>query len=129
VSNFVTFPDAQLWAADVLNAALAAGVYSSLPNAPTFPMVVVQRIGGVPTERHALDRARLQVSVWGRNLTEAQSLAQQARQALHAAEGNRTGFAFVTAVEDDLGLAFLRDPETGRDRYIFGVVVTLTAAA
>jgi hypothetical protein len=129
VPAFITFADAQALAASVLRDALDCGVYSQLPKAPTYPVVTVKRIGGVPTERHALDRARLQVDVWGRNQTEAFDVAAQARVVLMGMAGQKytTPIAgFVSDVVDDLGLFWLPDPETKRDRYIFGVGVTIT---
>lgn len=129
MSETVTFPNATAVVRSILEDALAdAHVYSSLPKAPTFPTVVVQRIGGLAREKHALDQPNLQVSVWGRSDTEAHDVAQAARQALIAVEGTEVADAFITDVSESFGLTQLLDPVTGRDRYIFGVSVTLTAA-
>lgn len=124
------FPDAEAIVRTGLADALACGVYSSVPKSPSYPLVTVQRVGGLPAERHRLDSARIQIDVWGTSKSEAQDIAQQARTAVHQMEGS--GFTdpvtgFITGVEDSLGLAFLPDPETARDRYTFGLTVHLHA--
>jgi hypothetical protein len=134
MATFDTFPDAEALASKVLRDASITGlstrVYSSIPNDPTWPLVTVKRIGGVPVERHRLDHPRIQIDVWGTSKSEALDIAQAARAALHAMEGQSysspvTGT--VTAVRDDLGLTWSPDPVTNRDRYIFGVSLTTHA--
>lgn len=125
------FPDAEALASHAIRSTVTGSrVYSSLPKNPTYPLVTVHRIGGVPAERHRLDAARIQVDVWGNSKSEAFDLAQQARVALHAMEATTytTPVAgYVTGVADDLGLIWLPDPVTARDRYVFGVVIYLHA--
>lgn len=137
--RYETFPDAEAVVSWVLREADIEGlgdrVYSSIPNTPTYPLIVVRRIGGVPAEIHHLDRARIQIDVWGEPATggkgQAHDIAADARVAVLEAEGQRIASppapigAFVTSVEDDLGLMFQPDPNTGRDRYLFGVSVYL----
>ncbi len=125
MSDFDTFPNAEAVVADALRAVLTCGVYSSVPKGPTIPFVRVQRIGGLPVERHRLDRARLQVSAWGRDQGKAYDLAAATRVACLDLEGTQTGGAVITAVDDALGLTYALDPETGRDRYVFAVDVYL----
>jgi hypothetical protein len=128
------FPDAEALAGAVLRGDLACGVYSSIPKSPTFPLVTVFRIGGTPEERHRLDFASLQIDVWGTSKTEARDIAAEARSLLHGMEGQTYTLvggdpddAAVTGVSDTLGLTWLPDPETYRDRYIFGVGLYLHA--
>jgi len=94
----------------------------------------VLRFGGIPTNRLRLDFSRIQIDVWGTSKSEARDIAAEARAVVHAMEGESftiTGGwpddAFVTAVADDLGLLWLPDPDTARDRYTFGVALTLHA--
>ena len=131
--RFEEFPDSEAICAQVIREALdPVGVYSSVPKSPTFPLVTVKRLGGRPAEVHHLDNARIQIDVWGRSKSEARTLADQARVALHEAEGrifepgsgsDDVVAGLVTAVDDGLGLTWLPDQATGRDRYFFTVQV------
>lgn len=131
MSDFETFPDAEaLVATELRDAAISAGgVFSSIPKAPTFPLITVKRIGGLPLERHAFDRARIQIDVWGTTKSEAFDIATAARLVCHRMETQAFTGAFVAGVVDDLGLTWQPDPLTSRDRYIFGVAVILRFAA
>lgn len=126
-TDFQAFPDAEAMAADILRAAnICSGrIYSSRPNAVTLPMAIVQRLGGLPSDRRAVDNPRIQVDIWGNSKSEARAAAEAAREALHRAEGttfsSRNGY--VNSVEDETGLTWLPDPETKEDRYVFGVIM------
>lgn len=137
--TFDTFPDAEAVASgrlrdeDIPN--LLKRVYSSVPKKdPTYPLAVVQRLGGVPAERHRLDAARIQVDVWGALDTQKSTIravAEAARRALHELEGgtvNEPVDAFVSGVADSTGLTWLPDPLTDRPRYTFSVVLYLHSA-
>jgi hypothetical protein len=130
MAEYEAFPDAEAIAGWKMRSAGLAGsrVYSSVPKTPTYPLITIQRIGGQPAERHRLDAARIQVTVWGTSKSEAFDIAQLARVSLHGLEGDLVTVgggapvnAFITGVEDDLGLFWSPDEPTGRDRYIFGV--------
>lgn len=127
MAEYSTMPDLEAVTGSALRTAGVSGgrVYSSVPANPTYPLTVVQRIGGLPVDKNRLDAARIQVSVWGNNQAEARDAAELARRTLMALAGtaDATFDAYVTCVEDDLGMIFLPDPATSRDRYIFGVVV------
>jgi hypothetical protein len=124
---FRTFPDAEAVAGKGIRSAsttLSSRVYSSVPKTlPAYPFAVVQRLGGVPAERHALDMAVIQVDVWGANKSQARTAAEEARRALHGLEGTvvTEPSAVVTGTEDATGLFWLPDPDTSRDRYTFSV--------
>jgi hypothetical protein len=128
------FPPIELLAQEQLKRELpGAHVYSSVPKTLTrnsYPLITLRRIGGVPVVRERLDRAALQIDVWANNKTEALETAAAARRVLMRMEGqvfqqadDWPTDAFVTAVEDDLGLTFLEDHVTGKDRYLFGISV------
>lgn len=134
--RYRTFVDAEAVISTALRtapliSALGTRVYSSIPKNPTYPLVTVKRIGGIPAERHALDRAQIQIDVWGDTKGSAHDVAAAARVKIHELEG--TSFtmtdpavtAFVTAVRDTIGLTWLPDVETARDRYMFAVTVYL----
>lgn len=132
--RYRTFPDTEAVVSLALRTAplvtgLSDRVYSSIPKNPTYPLVVVKRIGGTPVERHALDRATIQVEAWGNTQSEIHDIAAAVRVKIHELEGNSfthpnlPAAVFITAVRDVLGLLRVPDAETGRDRYIFSVNV------
>ena len=102
------------------------GVHSSIPTDAVFPLITVQRVGVIPVIRQYLDAANIQVDVWGTSKTDAFNIAARARVLLHEMAG--TSFTdpvkvWVSAVEDSLGITWQPDPDTGRDRYLFSVLV------
>ena len=134
MSEYVGFPDAEVLARFIIIEANASSrVYSSLPaKNPVFPLITLHRNGGVPTDRHFLDRARILVNSWGATKGEARALADAARLAIHEAEGNLYLIeggdpvdAVLNGVEDIVGINWQPDPVTQRDRYIFEVALTL----
>lgn len=127
------FPDAEAVASTALRAAGITRVYSMIPKNPTYPLVIVRRVGGVPTTRHRLDTADLQFDAYGETKSAARLLAAQVRQAMMEAEATsvtvRTGNAYVTAVEDVMGMTWLTDPANlPISRYTFTMRVFLHAA-
>lgn len=124
-------PDAEQLAVDWLKAhtdidALVGNkIFTALPKDPTYPCLVIRRLGGVPAIREHLDRARLQIDAWGRTKYEARQAAAAAQAALHEMPPATHTQGVVTAVEDDLGLTWSPDPVTDRPRYIVGVLVYL----
>jgi hypothetical protein len=99
--------------------------YSSLPGSPTWPLVTVQRTGGIPAVYQLLDAAVIDFNTWAANKADARDLADQARQIIYAMTNatNTEWECTVTAVEDTLGMTFQPDPETNRDRYVFALRV------
>src|SRR5262245_13011214 len=81
------FPDVEALVAYELRTQLPANVYSSIPRNPTYPLITIKRIGGIPTDRIRLDSVSLQLDVWGNSKSEARDLADSARVKLHAMEG------------------------------------------
>lgn len=123
-------PDVEAIVAYELRTTLSARVYSSIPRDPVWPLITVKRIGGLPRDRARLDGPSLQIEVWGNSKAEARDLADAARVKLHAMEPKvcTTGAGYpvnatITGVADTLGLTWLPDPVTNRDRYLFGVTV------
>ena len=133
--KYAIFPDMEAIAATALiNQGVCDGkVYSSRPKdaSEKLPIAIVQRLGGLPTERHSIDAGRIQVDVWGRNKSEARREAEAARRSLHESEGVTFPSlgGYITACEDETGLTFLPDPDTKEDRYIFGVTLSTRATA
>jgi hypothetical protein len=101
--------------------------YSSIPskNSAVYPLLTLKRLGGTPPVKQKLDMARIQVDSWGGTLEEARDLADEARQLIFALEGTTSEewAATVTLVQDSVGLTYLQDPVTKRDRYTFDLNV------
>lgn len=125
--RYSPFPDIEAMVGAALRAEGVCGrrVYSSIPANPTYPLVTVARLGGVPPDRRRLDRARIQVDVYGNNKAEARDAAELARRVVLEMEGETFASfnGFVSDVEDELGLTFLPDQDTKKDRYLFAVGV------
>lgn len=128
-------PDLEAVAAEALRTAaitnLGTRVYSSIPRTPTFPLVTVQRIGGIAAVREYMDTANIQIDVWSENKSQGRDIAARARVVLLSLAGTTVTSpvsAWISAVEDTLGLSWQPDQLTGRDRYIFGVLIYGRAA-
>ena len=122
------FPDTEAIAAKTLRDANITGsrVYSSIPKNPTYPLITVHRIGGLPAVRDYMDAANIQIEVWGGTKSEAFDAAAEARATLIELEGTSVTDpvdAWISAVEDSLGLSWQPDPLTGKDRYLFAVSI------
>ena len=127
-----TFPDAEAFVTWALRDAAITdldGVHTSMPKQPAATVAIVGRIGGIPVERHRLDSPSIQVDVYAPTQSVAHDVAAECRAALMRLEGGAFGIGMddcpvpivVTLVEDSLGLSFIPDPTTSKDRYIFGV--------
>lgn len=127
--EYATLPDAEAMAVASLKAGgvCSGRVYSAVPKQnPVWPLAVVQRLGGVPSDRRAIDSARIQVDIWGDTKSDARLEAESARRALHSSEGDSFGSlgGFMAGVEDDMGLTYMQDELTARARYTFTVILT-----
>jgi hypothetical protein len=130
VLSLTAFPDAEAIVGEALRDALISNistrVYSSIPKNPTYPLITYQRIGGLPAVRDYMDAANIQVEVWGGTKSQAFDAAAEARVTLIELEGTSVSdpvSAWISAVEDSLGLSWQPDPLTGRDRYLFAVTL------
>jgi len=143
VTDFLVFPDLESitsWAIRQANIpGLGARVYSSIPGKPVYPLVQYGRFGGTPAVAEALDRGRIQLSVFGGapgdsapilpNKGDIEDIAQLVRITMLRMAG--VAFtappapvaAYITAVRDVMGLTWSPDPSTSRDRYIFSMNV------
>lgn len=131
--DYDAFPDFESLASSIIRNALSGSrVYSSIPDKPTWPLIVVKRVGGSPIEAHSMDLAQIQVDVWGGSKSEARDLAVEARVALHLGECETYAVSlpewpeagFIAKVTDTTGLSWSPDPSTNRDRYVFGVSIS-----
>lgn len=128
MAEFDTFPDAEALVGALLRTVLegiAVGVYSSIPNRPKYPFLVIRRIGGVPVVTERLDRANLQIDSFGSNKGEAYDLLAKARVALLEAQGAQYERGWIASVEDSMGITYLPDLDVSPpiDRYVMGMAV------
>lgn len=144
MSDFEVFPDAELLAVNILRAGDFA-TYATphidvrFPDDAFYPgdsvgnfvgptaIVQVQRIGGIPTERHRWDHPNLQFDVWALMKSDAHNLAQLARVVLLNAQEkvHDDPPSFLSAVDDSLGIHWEFDQLNLRPRYRFGVYFTV----
>jgi len=101
-------------------------VYTKIPAKVTesnYPLITLHRFGGIPPIPYHLDAARIHLDAWGKKgnpgKVTAHDLAAQAHAALHEAPTVAHDLGVVTGVTDVVGLSWLPDPDTGRDRYFF----------
>ena len=125
--TFSVMPDIEAVALKKLNdAGVCSGrCYPSIPASPTYPLAVVERIGGIPPVRQRLDNGNVQVRVYGNSKAEARDAAELARRKLMDLENttDATNAAWVSGVADTLGLSWQPDPVSKRDCYVFGVAI------
>lgn len=103
-------------------------IYTEIPARPTYPLVTVKRIGGIPPVKGKLDQARLQIDIWAEKKYTAREVASVVQAALYDLEDELVLNQRVSSVSDDLGLTWLPDPESGQPRYLFGVLVSVVLA-
>lgn len=122
------FPDAEAVVAEWLRGGnldlVGARVYPSIPEDPTYPLITLARIGGVPAVRQYLDAANIQIDAWGGTKQQAHDIAAAARVRCQHLEGQSVITpveAFISAVEDSLGMVWFPDELTGRERYLFSM--------
>lgn len=110
------------------HAEVSGSVVTAIPRDPSFPLVRLVRVGGAPVTQRPLhvDRATLQIDVWGGPKQTAQDLAQTVRGAIAQLEGTAQPEGVVSAV--DFGpFQYLPDQdfEPARPRYQFDVDLTV----
>lgn len=109
-------------------ALVGSRISTELPPAPTFPLVRLERIGGLTGTPAHLDRARIQVEAWGATKGEAHTVAATVRAALFEELPGTHPLGVVTGAEEDLGLTWSPDPESDQPRYVFGVAAFIHPA-
>ena len=115
MSPVLVLPDAILvvrtWLLTVAEVTALVGTRISTASSasPTYPYVLLQRIGGTAAVRQRLDTARLQYRAWGTDEPNAYLVGRTVLAALLAMEGFSTESATVTGVEEILGLGSFPD--------------------
>jgi hypothetical protein len=129
-SQTALFPDLKAVAIQVLLSANVNGtrIYSSLPDdvgtsSRPWPVIVIRRLGGLPVNDRWLDRANLQIEVWGTNQKECFDGFNASRKALFDSVGTTVNSCVITNARVILGPQDIPDPPTGRDRVVGGVAL------
>lgn len=122
----VLLPDVEQAVIDFLTAdvEVTADVGSEVPVEPSYPLAVVERIGGVPNdvEPRWLDRASVRVRVQGETKAEAHDAAAACEASLFTMRGLQANGAVVSGVRSVIGLQWLPD-ESGQPQYVFQVAI------
>lgn len=101
-----------------------ARVWTEAPANPSFPCVLVRRVGGIP-QWWGDDKARIDIHCYGRTDEEARDLAREAFKALmEASQVHEEGV--LTDVKPASDLQELADPtyRPPQPRYVFTVLAT-----
>lgn len=111
-------------------------VGTELPQDPTFPRIVVRRVGGAQVVEQYLERARLQVDAYagrevdgGGGKEQAHDVIREAQRALHEARLAAHADAVVTDVATEVQPVWSPDPETDRPRYRLQIALTVHPTA
>ncbi len=114
-----------IWHLD--DAGIAGGrVHGKFPTNPTYPLLRVRRIGGVPPDSRWLDGATLQLDSWAVTEGASQDLAAAAVASLQDAvgaidTGQVTGV--ITGVEVTQGVREFPDEVRDKERHTATVIV------
>jgi hypothetical protein len=108
----------------------AGGIHAEFPLEPTYPLLVVARIGGVPVDPRWVDAATLQIDAYGDTKQEAHDTAATAIARLLDLNdtagiidtGDVSGI--VTGVHVNSALPWLPDETREQPRYLATVTVT-----
>lgn len=121
----IVLPDAERivhdWLAAYTEVAAIVGtrVVSELPASPTYPILRLFRLGGIPPIAYRLDEANIQLEAWADTKSAATNLARVARAALVDLRSHVTAYGVVSDVRDTLGLQWLPDPVTNKPRVVW----------
>jgi len=89
----------------------AAQMRTELPNKPTYPMLLIQRAGGITVDGHGLDEPAIQVDVVGAAGTKAavKKIANTARGAILAIASDIVAEAVLVSATEEVGPSWLPD--------------------
>lgn len=112
-----------------VSAIVGTRVFWEIPNAPTWPLLRVTRIGGTASVPRRLDAARLQLEAWASTKGAATTLARTAQAAMWEARGTHAG-AVISGVDDSLGLQWIPDDSSSppRPRVLWSQILYLHPA-
>ena len=124
-----TLPDVKALAIHHLGviAGLAGGrVFGKFPTNPTYPLMRVRRIGGVPPDPRWLDAATLQIDVWADTEDASHDVAAAAVASIQDAVGvidTGTVSGTITGVEVTQGVHEFPDEVRVKERHTATVLV------
>lgn len=109
-------------------------VFFGMPKSPSWPLVIVSRIGGtVDTSDAPIDVPALSFACWGPDGNQSRAIAKDVAYGLRAAllglvHGSPVGAGFASGpAVIDLGPLWLPDRDTGRARYMLDATLHLHA--
>lgn len=114
-----------------ITALVSTRVFFGVPDAVTFPVITIQRVGGGPQSGEApLDDALIQIDCWasGQNKAQAWAVAKAVIDVLESMtpqELDSGVYAYGASVDS---VIFLPDPADGRARYSVTALVTVRSA-
>ena len=117
----VEFPDVEAMAREFLRARLTPPVSSKVPNPRPARYVRAWRSGGAAANR-VVDHPLITVSCTADGSVQAREDANDARTAFL---NEYTAMPLVRGVEEQVGIYFDPDPDTGEDRYSFTMRLTV----
>lgn len=79
---------------------------------PTYPVVIVQRIGGIALAKENIDEAAIQISVFGGSQYQCSTLARTIRAAISAIQNDTVSAGVLVSGWEESGLAWLPDETT-----------------
>lgn len=128
--NLEIFPDAEAVVVEYLQMMVGevnGRVSTKIDPEPIYPLVRLTRVGGTPPVPKRLDRAEIELSVWGNTDKEAWQVAAKALAAMIYMEGYTSVAhkAFVTGTEVGGGISWSPDLDTTKPRYTFSMSVYL----
>ena len=113
MSPFVTLKTILL--ADVDVAAITTRIYPRVPQTPTLPVIVIEKISGEQDSLLDYAHPRMQVTAWAETYEDGEDLATAIRQILQRYRGVVAGMTVeqITFLND----VHIYDPETGRETF------------
>lgn len=109
-------PDAELAIIQYLRArsevtALVPGtrITTTMPSSPTFPLVLVERIGGIASVWQRLDEAAIQIDVFGGTRFECQRLARTVRACIMAIRNDTVDAGVLVSAAEEVALQWMPD--------------------
>ena len=84
-------------------------ITTTLPPKPTYPVVLVQRIGGIAEAWQAIDEPAYQVEVVGGSRYQCQTLARTVRACILAIRNDTVSEAVLVSASEEVGIQWIPD--------------------
>lgn len=87
----------------------AARITTTLPTEPTYPVILVKRIGGLAKAWQQIDEPALQVEVVGGSRYQCQQIARTVRACLLAIFNDTVTEAVLASASEEVGIQWIPD--------------------